>query len=100
MRMDIQSINTLFDYNYGVHDRIWQGVMELTTEQFIAQSDYLWLSVRNHMVHLMSTDNRWLTRIQNHIDLLDRLEPTDYPDQDAVREKWNDIGEWLIAKFC
>lgn len=94
--MDVESINTLFDYNYGAHDLIWDGAMELTPEQFIEESDYSWLSVRNHLVHVMSTDNRWLARVQNQTNLPERLEPADYPDQDATREKWDDIRDRVI----
>lgn len=95
--MDIQLINTLFDYNYSAHDRVWDGAMELTSEQFIEETDYSWRSVRNHLVHVMSTDNRWLARVQNQNFLPDRLEPSDYPDQDKVREKWNDVRDRVIA---
>lgn len=94
--MDAHGINTLFDYNYGAHDRVWNCVMELTPEQFVEESDYSWLSIRNHLVHVMSTDNRWLARVQNQA-LPQRFEPADYADQDAVREQWNAVRDQVIS---
>lgn len=94
--MDVHAIQVLFDYNYVAHDRVWDCVMELTPEQFVAESDYSWGSIRNHLVHVMSVDNRWLARIDNRV-LPDRLEPADYPDQDATREMWNDIRDNVIS---
>jgi uncharacterized damage-inducible protein DinB len=94
--MDVHAIQILFDYNYTTHDRVWDCVMELTEEQFVAESDYSWRSLRNHLVHVMSVDNRWLARVQNQ-PLPDRLEVVDYPNQDTVREKWNDIRDDVIS---
>ena len=94
--MDPQSINTLFDYNNTTYNRVWDCVLELTPEQFVEESDYSWLSVRNHLVHLMSTDNRWLARVRGD-ELPDRLEPIDYPDQDAVRQKWDEVRDRVFA---
>lgn len=88
--MNSNAIVTIFDYNYDAHDRVWEQVMELTEEQFVHEVDYSWRSVRNHLVHVMSTDNRWLARLQGH-PLPERLEFIDFPNQDAVREKWNEI---------
>ena len=93
--MDVQAIKTLFDYNYGAHDRVWDCVMELTTEQFVEKSDYSWGSIRNHLVHVMSVDNRWLARVQKQT-LPERLEPIDFPNQDVAREKWNEIRDCVL----
>ena len=94
--MDTQVLLTMFDYNYGAHDYVWDCIMELTPEQFVEESDYSWGSIRNHLVHVMSVDNRWLARVDNRV-LPDRLEPADYPDQDTTREMWNDIRDNVIA---
>lgn len=88
--MNTESIKALYDYHYGMWDKVWDCVLELTEEQFVEESDYSWKSVRNHLVHAISTDNRWIARIQN-IALPDRLEPIDYPNYDILREKWNEI---------
>lgn len=94
--MNTQVMLTMFDYNYSAHDRVWDCVMELAPEEFITESDYSWGSIRNHLVHVMSVDNRWLARVDNR-PLPDRLEPIDYPDQDATREMWNDIRDNVIS---
>lgn len=94
--MNPEAIKTLFDYHFGMWDRVWDCVMELTDEQFVQESDYSWRSVRNHLVHAMSTDNRWLARIQNK-SLPDRFEPMAFATQDIVRESWNIIRDEVLA---
>jgi len=94
--MDKQSIQKLYDYHYGMWDKVWDCVLELTEEQFVAESDYSWRSVRNHLVHSISTDNRWLARVQLS-EIPARLEPVDYPNYDVLRVKWNEIRDRVLG---
>jgi len=94
--MNKQAIQSLYDYHYGMWDNVWDCVLELTEEQFVAESDYSWRSVRNHLVHAISTDNRWLARVKL-ADIPTRLEPADYPNYDLLREKWNQIRDDVLA---
>lgn len=88
--MDNVAIQKLMDYNYGAHDRVWELIMQLDDEQFVQEMDYSWKSVRNHLVHIISVDNRWLARISNTA-LPDRLELQDYPSKVFVRMKWDEV---------
>ena len=35
--MDVHAIQVMFDYNYTAHDRVWDCVMELPPQEFIAE---------------------------------------------------------------
>ncbi len=61
----VRAVRTLFDYHYAMYDQVWSFVMELSREEFIREYDYSLLSVRNHLVHVMNVDDRWLSRVQN-----------------------------------
>ncbi len=89
--MNREAIQILYDYHY-VWDKVWDCVLELSEEQFVAESDYSWRSVRNHLVHVMSTDNRWMARVIGN-GVPARLEPIDCPNYDVLREKWNQIRD-------
>ena len=84
------TIKLLFDYHYGMFDKVWDSVSGMATEAFVAESDYSMRSVRNHLVHCMNVDDRWLARLrlQKPPDL---LTPSNYPDQATVRSEWNVI---------
>jgi uncharacterized damage-inducible protein DinB len=95
--MNVDHIRTLYDYNYGLHRRVWDCIMHLSDEQFVQDVDYSIGSVRNHMVHVMGADERWFARIQGgpvpgfpNID--------DFPTRDLAFEKWK-AAEAGILKY-
>lgn len=90
MMMTIEALRTLYTYHLALHDQLWQGIEQLTDEQFVAEVPYSIGSVRNHLVHLMSVDQRWVARVQGAA-LPDRLAYDDYPTRAAVRATWDPI---------
>ena len=94
--MDGQTIRMLFDYHYALFDRIWAIADQLTAEQFVAENDYSLGSVRNHLVHCMNVDERWLARIQGVVEP-DLLNEEDFPDQAAARVYWDSVRERVLA---
>ena len=62
--MDAETIKTIFDYHYGMFDSVWACAAQLTTAEFIEDNGYSLGSVRNHLVHCMNVDDRWLARLQ------------------------------------
>lgn len=94
MRADF--IQILLDYNYGAHRQLWDCILCLTDVQFRQEVDYSIGSVRNHMVHLVNTDARWLARLQN-TSLPERLNQTDYLTRESVRQKWNVVEAAVLA---
>lgn len=99
--MNSRVIRTLFDYHYGMFDTVWESVMDLTAEQFVAENGYSLASVRNHLVHCMNVDERWLARLRG-IAPPDNLVEDDFPDQELARVMWQVIRERVrgnISKF-
>ncbi len=90
--MMVTAVRTLFDYHYAMYDQVWSFVMELSREEFIREYDYSLLSVRNHLVHVMNVDDRWLSRVQNQ-QPPENLEFADFPDAQSVRQKWDSIRQ-------
>ncbi len=94
--MTVDGIKMLFDYHYGMFDSIWASVDQLTVDQFAEENGYSLGSVRNHMVHCMNVDDRWLARIQE-LTPPDVLDEYAFPDQASVRAEWGAIRERVLA---
>ena len=85
--MNADSIRTLHTYNYAQHRRLWESILMLSEAQFTQEFDYSIGSIRNHMVHVMSVDERWLARVQD-APAPDRLDPAPFDSRRAVFEYW------------
>lgn len=81
------ALQELVTYNYALHRRLWESIDTLTDEQYVQPVEYSLGSIRNHMVHVMSTDRRWLSRIKGE-DLPDRLNPDDFPNRELTKDYW------------
>ncbi len=93
--MLVATINSLVSYHYEMYDRVWDCVMDLSPEQFVAETNYSFRSVRNHLVHCLNVDDRWLARLMREAPPA-RLNPLDFHDQAAVRLKWESIRERVL----
>lgn len=94
--MNADYVRSLIDYHIGANNQLWDCVMALTDEQFVQPCPYSLGSVRHHMVHLASTDMRWLGRLQETTPQ-PSLKFEDFPTRDAARAKHNEIAEQLRA---
>jgi uncharacterized damage-inducible protein DinB len=63
--VELELIKTLIEYHLDMTRRIWDSINYITEEQFLADDAYSRGSIRNLMVHLTSTDRRWLAGLQN-----------------------------------
>ncbi|NDJ62283.1 MAG: DUF664 domain-containing protein [Chloroflexi bacterium] len=91
-----EAARILLDYNYAQHDRIWASIDTLTDEQFVEPVEYSIGSLRNHMVHLMSVDRRWMARVLG-TPTPERLIYDAYPTRAAVRAGWDRIVQEMRA---
>ena len=96
--MNAAAIRVLFDYNAWAHALLWNGIKQLTEDQFTQEFSYSLGSIRNHMVHLASVDARWLARVRG-VRLPDRLDGDDFRAREDVSRLWsvvyNDIDLYL-----
>lgn len=94
----LEPVRTLAQYNDALHRRLWESIMQLTDEQFVAEIDYSHGSIRNQMVHLAAVDARWLGGLRELPDARAfRLEPADYPTRQSVYEVWDPIAREFMA---
>ena len=67
--MELELIRTFIEYHLDMTRRVWDSINYITEEQFLADDAYSRGSVRNLMVHLTSTDRRWLAGLKNAEDV-------------------------------
>ena len=67
--MKLELIKTFMEYHLDMTRRIWDSIDQINDEQFVADDAYSRGSIRNLMVHLASTDRRWLAGLKNTEDV-------------------------------
>jgi len=60
--MTAKDLETLFDYSYWANRKLFGVLSQLTPEQFIQPVAGSYGSIRNSLVHMMSTEWGWLER--------------------------------------
>ena len=92
--MELEFIKTLIAYHIDTTRRVWDSIDHITDEQFLADDPYSRGSIRNFMVHLASTDRRWLAGLKNQPDV-GHLNPEEYSNRGAAREAYLNTAEDL-----
>jgi uncharacterized damage-inducible protein DinB len=88
--MTVDHIRMLYDYNYWAHRLVWGCVMGITDEQFERQLGYSWGSIHAQVVHVMSAEWMWFSRLRGTSPKA-MFDPNDYPNRESVLNKWNEI---------
>jgi uncharacterized damage-inducible protein DinB len=86
--MNPLSIRELFEYNYWAFDLIWQSISQLNDEQFTTDLNYSFGSIRNQVIHLISSHRRWLDRLQMS-ELTPHLIFDDFLSLSSTRTEWD-----------
>ncbi len=92
----IDQVRVLYEYHYALHYRVWDSIMTLDDAAFVTEVPYSIGSLRNHVVHLASVDQRWFARVVEQ-PLMDRLSYEDYPTRAAAREAWDASENYVRA---
>jgi uncharacterized damage-inducible protein DinB len=87
-------IKTLVEYHLAMTRRVWDSIGQITEEQFLADDAYSRGSIRNLMVHLASTDRRWLAGLKGLPDV-GHLNFADYPSRDSARALFEQVAKDL-----
>ena len=61
----VELIQDYLSYNEALNRRMWESIMTLSDEQFLAENPYSHGSIRNQVVHLAAVDGRWLRGLQS-----------------------------------
>lgn len=91
-------IRTMYDYNRWAHRLVWQSVMSLTDAQFIQPIDYSWGSIKGQIVHTMSAEWMWFTRL-NGTSPESMFNPDDFPTREAIRARWDEIERDVVHAY-
>lgn len=94
--MEIELIKTFIEYHIDMSRRVWDSIDQISKEQFLADDAYSRGSIRNLMVHLTSTDRRWLAGLKNQPDV-GHLKFEEYPTRKVAREVSENVAEDLTG---
>lgn len=98
--MESDMVKTFIKYHIATTNRVWDSVEQITHEQFLADDPYSRGSIRNLMVHLASTDRRWLAGLKNAEDV-GHLKPENFPTLFQARQMYeevlNDLSEYVSS---
>ncbi len=96
----LEMIKTFIEYHIDMTRKVWDSIDRISEEQFLADDAYSRGSIRNLMVHLASTDRRWLSGLKNGPDV-GHLKFEDYPTRAAARELFEtvavDFSDYIAA---
>jgi len=88
--MIIELIQTLYHYSGWANQRIMDTASKATAEQFLAEVGVSYGSLRDTLVHIMSSQWMWLMRWTGSSPR-SRLEADEYPDLASIRARWGEI---------
>ena len=92
---NIELIHCYIEYHCSVTRRLWESIAQISEAQFLQDDAYSRGSIRNLMVHLVSTDRRWLAGLKNLPDA-GHLNNGDYPDRESIRSAFEDVAKELM----
>ena len=88
--MLVTDLQILFDYSYWANHKLFLVISRLTTEEFTRSVAGSYGSVRNTLVHVLSTEWGWLDRCGG-LQRGPRLKADDYPTTDSLIVAWDRV---------
>lgn len=85
------------EYHQAMTRRVWESIQHLSEEQFVAEIPHSHGSVRNQMVHLATTDARWIRCLQGHPEARQlTFDPANYPTRQSAQALWESIAQEVL----
>lgn len=81
-------ISKLFEYNLWAFEKVWECIEEISDQQFTTELDYSRGSIRNQIIHVISTAERWHNRILG-MPVPDYLVNDSFPTKLIARQHWD-----------
>ena len=85
--MNLQDIRNLINFHYWARNRVLDAVEQLTPEQFTKDVGGSFGSVRNTILHVLSTERIWLARWKLETPVAG-LSPDNFPTAASIRNAW------------
>lgn len=92
--MIVNDIQLLFDYSYWANEKFFRVISKLTPEEFTQPVAGSYGSVRNTLVHVLSTEWGWIDRCGGP-KRGSRLEAEDYPTAESLMTDWSRIETYM-----
>jgi uncharacterized damage-inducible protein DinB len=87
-------MQSLFEYDYALYNRVWDSINLLTDEQFVQEVEYSHGSVRNQIVHVAMAERRWLMALHEHPEAREySIDPADFPDRASAHSLWTSTAQ-------
>jgi uncharacterized damage-inducible protein DinB len=87
----LDMIQTLIEYDIVMSRRVWESILSIRDEHYLQEDKYSRGSIRNLMIHLASTERRWLAGLKNEPDV-GHLAFQDYPDRRQGKELFENVA--------
>ncbi len=87
----LDRIQTFVEYDLAMTRQVWESIAQITDDQFLEDDSYSRGSIRNLMVHLASTQRRWLAGLKNEAEV-GHLDFKDYPSRQAGRALFDQVS--------
>jgi uncharacterized damage-inducible protein DinB len=97
--MTADMFRQLYDYHFSENRKIWDRyIVPLSQEQFIAPHAYSIGSLRNHIVHMISADNAWLSELQGRTEPIVSFLGAEENDRALIRQ-YGDTVETMMRDY-
>ena len=85
--MNKQDILILYKYNQWTNAKIWNALVNVTTEQFVAPASFPHGGLRGTLVHAMFAEWIWRKRWEG-ISPTTRFKPDEFPTVESPHTRW------------
>lgn len=89
--MNTEAVCELFRYYKWANNRIWEGIMSLTEEQFTQEHDYSVGSAYNQVFHCFYIDWEALFLFKGQRPPEPHIKQEDYPTREKIRQEWDAV---------
>ena len=92
--MHIDDLKRRYEYGFWANRKLFDVIAQLTPEEFTRNVAGSYGSVRNTLVHLMSTEWGWVARCGGH-PRGDALKAVDYATKESVIDQWSRVEGYV-----
>jgi len=92
--MTIKDLQTLYDYGYWANAKLFSVIEAMPPETFTQPVAGSYGSLRNTLVHMLSTEWGWLSRCGGPARP-GRLHADDYPTLTSLTSTWRDVETYM-----
>ena len=88
--MNLDWIKIIYAYNCWANTRIFDAVLNLTSEKYIMDLKSSYNSLRETLVHIISAEWIWLMRMKGSSPKA-LWQSSDFPDVSVLRQHWEEV---------